>query len=220
MTTRERVVEIARDELGNSDPKPYWRETLGFGWVGPFPPHWCGAFALYCLRRAGLTDWKWVVGKGFLYQLRRTQAPQPGDIGYLDQPFQHHYVVAEVGEHTLTSIDGNQGSPGVQERHRAVNGKSVFYSIQPLVDAVELQSRDTEPPAPPSELPRPTLRLGSTGPAVVELQNRLNRYMNAGLVADGAFGPKTSRAVQTYQRDKNLDADGVVGAKTWAALLK
>jgi len=214
---RAELLEWAKGEVGPGRRADYWRAVYG---SDPGPKlAWCGVFCLAGLHHVGLTDAKWILGQGFLYQLRRTTTPQPGDIGYLDQPFQHHYVVAEVGEHTLTSIDGNQGTPGVQERHRAVNGKSVFFSIQPLVDAVELQSRDTEPPAPPSELLRPTLRLGSTGPAVVELQNRLNRYMNAGLVADGAFGPKTARVVQTYQRDKNLDADGVVGPATWKSLL-
>jgi hypothetical protein len=132
MTTRDRVVEIARAELGLSDASKYWRDVLTSG--PPYPPHWCGAFALWCLRQAGLTDWHWEIGKGFLWRLRRTTEPQPGDIGYQDQPFQHHFVVADVGQHTIASIDGNQGSPGVQERHRALSNPGlVFFSIEPLL---------------------------------------------------------------------------------------
>jgi peptidoglycan hydrolase-like protein with peptidoglycan-binding domain len=44
--------------------------------------------------------------------------------------------------------------------------------------------------------------------------------MAAGLKTDGAFGQKTEGAVKTFQRDKGLVADGVVGPKTWERLLK
>jgi peptidoglycan hydrolase-like protein with peptidoglycan-binding domain len=38
------------------------------------------------------------------------------------------------------------------------------------------------------------------------------------LALDGVFGPLTQSAVITFQRAKNLPADGMVGARTWAAL--
>lgn len=37
---------------------------------------------------------------------------------------------------------------------------------------------------------------------------------------DGIWGTKTNKAVLAFQKDKGLDADGIVGAKTWDALLK
>lgn len=37
---------------------------------------------------------------------------------------------------------------------------------------------------------------------------------------DGIFGEGTENAVKSYQREKNLDVDGVVGEMTWSALLK
>ena len=206
--TRAGVVGIARAELGLSDASKYWRDVLTSG--PPFPPSWCGAFALFCLRQAGLTEWHWEIGKGFLWRLKRTYDPQIGDCGYLDQPFQHHFVVTEVGTHTLTSVDGNQGVPGVQERHRALpNPHLVFYSIDPLLRS------DTEP-APPSA--HPTLKLGSTGPDVAELQRVLNAHAGMQLAVDGQFGRLTALAVQSLQRRAGLDADGVVGPKTWQVL--
>lgn len=64
---------------------------------------------------------------------------------------------------------------------------------------------------------RPVLRLGSRGPAVVDLQNRLNQS-GASLLPDGQFGGKTRAAVMGFQRERGLTPDGVVGAMTWAAL--
>ena len=37
------------------------------------------------------------------------------------------------------------------------------------------------------------------------------------LVADGAYGPKSRAACIELQREKQLDADGIVGPDTWAA---
>ena len=36
--------------------------------------------------------------------------------------------------------------------------------------------------------------------------------------ADGDFGSATEKAVKQFQRDWNLQQDGVVGPKTWAML--
>jgi peptidoglycan hydrolase-like protein with peptidoglycan-binding domain len=64
----------------------------------------------------------------------------------------------------------------------------------------------------------PTVREGSRGTAVRELQTLLkNKGFNPGPV-DGAFGPKTKAAVLSYQRANGLVADGIVGPKTWGKL--
>ena len=70
--------------------------------------------------------------------------------------------------------------------------------------------------------PRRTLRYGSSGADVVELQTRLNVSLPAiipPLVADGIFGPNTSARVKAYQYKNGLVMDGIVGPKTWAKLL-
>lgn len=60
---------------------------------------------------------------------------------------------------------------------------------------------------------RPTLYRGSRGRYVTELQGIL------GITQDGDFGPVTNGAVRAFQRKNGLTVDGVVGPKTWAALL-
>jgi len=65
---------------------------------------------------------------------------------------------------------------------------------------------------------RPALMLGASGPDVVALQQRLTALGYDTGTADGTFGASTQTAVMNFQKAKNLQADGVVGATTWAAL--
>lgn len=65
-----------------------------------------------------------------------------------------------------------------------------------------------------------TLRKGNTGAEVKTLQRLLNSLgYDCGSV-DGDFGSNTDKAVKAFQKAKKLTVDGIVGAKTWAALLK
>lgn len=74
-----------------------------------------------------------------------------------------------------------------------------FYSVQP--------SQETA-----------VLKMGSSGSQVRTLQTKLNRWgYNCGTV-DGIFGSKTQTAVKQFQKNNGLAVDGIVGAKTAAAL--
>ncbi|HEX2040232.1 MAG TPA: peptidoglycan-binding domain-containing protein, partial [Acidimicrobiales bacterium] len=65
----------------------------------------------------------------------------------------------------------------------------------------------------------PVLRLGSKGVAVAQLQEALNAAGAQPKVdADGDFGPRTASAVRNFQKAHGLDADGIVGPKTWDTL--
>lgn len=67
---------------------------------------------------------------------------------------------------------------------------------------------------------RAVLSIGSSGPAVVQLQILLNRGASnlPRLAPDGVFGPATRARVVEFQMSKGLVPDGVVGPATWAAL--
>lgn len=69
---------------------------------------------------------------------------------------------------------------------------------------------------------RPTLRRGSVGVDVKEMQNLLIKagYNCGKYGADSRFGNSTLEAVKVFQADRGLAVDGVVGAKTWAELYK
>ncbi len=64
----------------------------------------------------------------------------------------------------------------------------------------------------------PQVQDGASGDAVLRLQRALNAALDAGLELDGRFGPNTTAAVKRYQSAQGLTSDGIVGAKTWAAL--
>jgi hypothetical protein len=63
------------------------------------------------------------------------------------------------------------------------------------------------------------IHTGSKGSTVTKLQRELKAAgCNPGTV-DGDFGGHTFRAVELYQRKHHLQVDGVVGNKTWHALM-
>jgi peptidoglycan hydrolase-like protein with peptidoglycan-binding domain len=69
----------------------------------------------------------------------------------------------------------------------------------------------------------PTIKLGSSGPAVKLAQQRLDKR-GYHLAQDAIFGGVTKNRVTSYQTDRHndtvqpLDIDGIVGPKTWARL--
>lgn len=78
------------------------------------------------------------------------------------------------------------------------------------------------PSAQPTMTPAPTatpliLKLGSTGPAVRDLQTKLRNlgYMHT---VDGDFGKGTENALKAFQTRNRLRADGIAGPGTFAKL--
>ncbi|MCB1005544.1 MAG: peptidoglycan-binding protein [Acidimicrobiales bacterium] len=121
-------------------------------------------------------------------------------------------VIATIAGIAYLVIDGSGGSttPTVDAADTATGG-SAAATADPLPSTT-----DTTPAVPPTE--RPALGVGSAGPDVVTLQERLVALgFDPGSV-DGNFGPGTATAVQAFQTSAGLTADGVVGAETWAAL--
>lgn len=73
--------------------------------------------------------------------------------------------------------------------------------------------RAPKPPAVPD-----SLRHGSEGPAVEDLQERLNGLGYTVTGHDGVFGEETLHAVVAFQKVNGLSRDGVVGPATRGAL--
>lgn len=96
-------------------------------------------------------------------------------------------------------------------------------------DVVNTTTPPEQPQETPAEPQKPatvtgvinmtTLRNGSKGTQTKVLQWLLNlNGYNAGTI-DGVFGRKTQAAVEAYQMTNGLEADGIVGKKTWAKIL-
>jgi len=66
--------------------------------------------------------------------------------------------------------------------------------------------------------PFPLTRSGDREHPVRTLQYLL-RDRNHPVTVDGIFGTKTDAAVRAFQTDKHLSVDGIVGPKTWSALI-
>jgi peptidoglycan hydrolase-like protein with peptidoglycan-binding domain len=66
--------------------------------------------------------------------------------------------------------------------------------------------------------PWPFVRKGNRDHPVQTLQYLL-RARNHTVPVDGIFGPATDAAVRAFQQQKSLTADGIVGPRTWAALV-
>jgi hypothetical protein len=75
-------------------------------------------------------------------------------------------------------------------------------------------STPTAPPALPEGV---TLRRGSKGAEVTQVQEALVA-LGYSTSVDGKFGPSTAQAVKSFQASSGLTADGVVGPATLAAL--
>ena len=94
------------------------------------------------------------------------------------------------------SADGQAG----EQTQTKLYSASARYANNPVTTADPEQAR--------------SLSLGMTGNDVYALQERLIELRYLSGVADGVYGPETQEAVAAYQRNNNLDADGVAGLAT------
>lgn len=147
---RSRVVEIALGELGpnrsakDQDPQKYIRDAAPI-YIGQ-PPNakaWCGIFALWCLRQAGLTTKTWVDGRGFAYgYLPAVSLPEPGDVMYFGGKLSHYAVVERYENGRVYTIEGNTLTApreGVTYRNHPITSEQFrrdggcYFSIRDLV---------------------------------------------------------------------------------------
>lgn len=134
---RQRIVDVARAEVGKRRLDVYFADAAP-EYVGQ-EPEWCGIFALWCLRQAGvLREKRWKVGLGFTETappLPRTLNPQPADIAYFST-YQHHAVVlANLGDGTVELANGNGAGGVVSLGRKAISEAAAFYSVGDAVRA-------------------------------------------------------------------------------------
>lgn len=140
----------------------------------------------------------------------------PGDCLYFKGNKNHLLEVGHVemytGENEVCG-HGEATGPKLKDMNnyckaRKEAGKPYFMAIRWIIGT------EPEPDG------RPTLKRGASGEEVKALQTMLiDMDYNCGRWgADGEFGRDTEKAVKRFQEEHGLKVDGIVGAKTWAAL--
>jgi len=90
----------------------------------------------------------------------------------------------------------------------------VGSSDAPAAKAAAPKKATTSTPAAKAPAAFTPFKKGAKGPKVKRVQTALK------LKADGEFGPGTEKAVIAFQKANGLEANGTVGPKTWAAIVK
>jgi hypothetical protein len=107
-------------------------------------PSWCGIFSVWAHKKAGKDIGTWQIGKGVsaFGTIQQTTSPQAGDIGYIDQPFQHHCIIVKVDGNNVHSIDGNSGLfSEVKENTRPLSAYTGFFTAFGAGSSVQKKSK-------------------------------------------------------------------------------
>ena len=141
-----------------------------------------------------------------------------------------------LGKLTVDGVFGNRMAATVRAFQKQFNltadgmvGRQTWYKISYIYvsvkDLAELTSEGEVSSGTLSDgtWGGTTLRQGSTGSAVEQLQfwlNTLAQYESSipSLTVDGVYGTGTANAVRAFQRKYGLTVDGVVGRNTWTEL--
>jgi hypothetical protein len=159
--------------------------------------------------------------------------PQEGDQIFFGKrgSESHTGLVEKVDSNYVWTIEGNKNNMVCECRY-SLKDSSISGYGRPNWSLVD-DNQPTPAPAPqPTPTPKeetcmvelPVLKKGSKNASVKDLQLLLNgkgfKGKNAKLLTvDGDFGTNTDHAVRNFQSNKGLTVDGIVGAKTWRALL-
>lgn len=166
---------------------------------------WCAAFVGAVLAECGVTGTGSLMARSYArwgVEVARSDA-MPGDVVVFPrgQPPSGHvgFFVRYEGDRVIIR-GGNQGD-------------RVSDAAMPAAQILAIRRAD-----PAAATGRATVRAGDRGAMVLDLQDQLARLGFFAGRKDGAFGPLTRAAVLAFQAENDLETDGIVGARTWAAL--
>lgn len=210
----EQLLKIAFGELGteefvgdqnNPEVLKYAKET-GIAGITTDEVAWCSTFVNWVAHKAGLQKSGKANARSWLNVGTKVTVPEPGDVVIFwresPQSWKGHveiYLGVSFDKKRVYCIGGNQGNRVSVSAYRIEN----VLSYQRLSNSKSLV------------VPDPVLKRGSSGPAVVALQDALKLLsINVG-TSDGAFGENTEKGVKELQtRKPNLEIDGVYNAET------
>lgn len=220
---RNEIIKVAESQLLEKEI-PQGSNKQKFGqWYGMNGYAWCAMFVSWVYDKAGspfstpnAPNGFHGCAAGYNYwksQRKITLDPKPADIvlfdwnkdghsdhtgifkGWLDEKKQYFYAIEG---NTAVGDDSNGGQVMIRKRH-----------ISMVRAFVNILDEDVFTPS--------VLKKGDVGGAVKELQKLLQKYGHT-LIVDGEFGVVTEICVKTFQSQKGLEPDGIVGKNTMAAL--
>ena len=167
------------------------------------------------LGRAGFaTDVDGVFGKDTLQQLKAFQEARGLPVtGRVD-------AATAAGLQSAPTTTAPTAAPPAASRTPASDVTVADARRRAMTSPTGLNLQSGYVPAPTTEQVRAgthKLRIGMEGPAVLALQERLNRD-GAHLTPDGRFGPMTEAALKQWQASRDITDTGVVGPTTQKAL--
>ena len=226
--TANDVLKIAKAELGtkenpmNSNKVKYNTWYYGRAVSGSDYP-WCMVFVQWVFNQSGSPLPHRTASCGSLMDYAKkqkrwvTKGYKPGDVVIFQfTTGRHTGIVESATTSTVTCIEGNttSGSSGDQ-----ANGGGVYRRTRNISCVLGAYRPDYSEAVKTVSVTVPQLEKGCDGASVEALQILLNGLnYNCGKV-DGYFGSNTEKAVKAFQKAHKLTADGIVGVKSWAALL-
>lgn len=232
--------EVGTRETGTNNVK-YNR------WLGKIPgyPHsgygypWCASFQSWVADRAGGDageDYPRTAGCAvavawFKARGRWSSKPHTGDwVFYGPAGTTHVELVVHVDGSTITTIGGNTSGSldgtyyngdGVY-RKRVSRGSSRIYGYgRPLYGGAKASPAPKPKPSGSAKAPKWPGRYLTQPPMMSgsDVRTWQDRMRDRGwhLAVDGVYGPASEKVCRSFQAEKALTVDGVVGPKTWAA---
>ena len=220
---KNKIIALAIEQLGN-DYETYCKD-MGYS----YRIEWCACFISWLAEKLKITDII-PVDMSCNSQIKKFKALgvwhtdsniQSGDILYYDWDksgdADHVGIVIKNTNGILTVIEGNKGNEPydcVGKREIGCNSSLIFGYARPKYPTLENKSD--------INISFPTIRKGDTGTAVKVLQFALVAYeYNIGKYGiDGEFGSDTENAVKRFQKNSEIEVDGIVGKDTWNNLMK
>ena len=164
---------------------------------------------------------KYYTAKGELKKGKRTDGAtlKPGTAVFVWNGKKYSHVGLYVGDGIVIEAMGTIN--GVTTT-KVTAGKWTYWGELVGVFYENAESAVSENSEPMQPAGKATVRKGSKGDAVRELQTMLLKlgYDLGPCGIDGDFGKATEAAVRSFQSDHRLTVDGVVGKNTWAELEK
>lgn len=207
----------------------------GISWCAVFV-HWCFVQAfgmaaaqkmLYCGAKSSAAGC-WLGAKYFRNNNAFYTSPQVGDQIFFGKKGdeEHTGIVVDVKNGMVYTVEGNSNNAVRQNSYKLSNSNIAGYGRPKWALVSDIIEKPAEKEKDKSKQGVCTVYLnvlqkGSTGNSVKALQGILiaNGFSCGKWGADGDFGSDTLNAVRNYQKAKKLSVDGIVGQKTWNALL-